>query len=170
MRIPAADLGLMAQHLATHEGVIHQFKQDYMIVQNPSLKKVLYTSITVMRNHVRVMLALIDPNQTGPKHLPDLHEQQQMSFAHVTLTEEEKKIALKARSTSKSMANNNFSSALMMKKANARQTHIEMALQQSKLQGMYDSIIQQAGGEFTPKATSKEQLLTVQNYLHVLNE
>ncbi|MCM3411375.1 hypothetical protein [Metabacillus litoralis] len=169
MRIPAADLGLMAQHLATHEGVIHQFKQDYMIVQNPSLKKMLHTSITVMRSHVRAMLALIDPNQPGPMHLPDLHEQQ-MSFGPVTLTEEEKKIALKARSTSKSMANNNFSSALMMKKANARQTHIEMALQQSKLQGMYDSIIQQAGGEFTPKATSKEQLLTVQNYLHVLNE
>lgn len=169
MRIPAADLGLMAQHLATHEGVIHQFKQDYMIVQNPSLKKVLYTSITVMRNHVRVMLALIDPNQPGPMHLADLHELQ-MSFGPVTFTEEEKKIALKARSTSKSMAKNNFSSALMMKKANVRQTHIEMALQQSKLQGMYDSIIQQAGGEFTPKATSKEQLLTVHNYLHVLNE
>lgn len=169
MRIPSVDLGLMAQHLATHEGVIHQFKHDYMLVTNPALKKVLYTSIAVMRSHVRTMLALIDPNQVGPMNLPEFQEFQ-LNLEATGLTEEEMKIALKARSTSKSMASNNFNSALMMKKQNVRQTHIDMALQQSKLQQMYDRIIKRNEGDFTPKATQKEQLLTIQNYYHVLNE
>ncbi|MBM7604280.1 hypothetical protein JOC75_002253 [Metabacillus crassostreae] len=169
LRLPASDLGLMAEHLAAHEGIINKLKRDYLVIQNPALKQVLYTSITIMRDHVRVMLALIDPQQHSPVHLAQIPINQE-KFVYHNLSEQEKHIALEARSTSMSMASNNFTSALRMKDANTKYVHFKMADQQVKLQGLYNNIVQKTNSDYTPKATEKEQLKTLQHYLHILNE
>ncbi|WP_226670127.1 hypothetical protein [Metabacillus litoralis] len=169
MRLPASDLGLMAEHLAAHEGIINKFKRDYLVIQNPTLKQLLYTSITIMRDHVRVMLALIDPQNNGTVHLANIPIQQE-EFVYHNMSEKEKHVALEARATSKAMASDNFTSALRMKNTNAKHVHVEMAKQQVKLQGLYNEMIQQINGDYTPKATEKEQIKTFQKYFHILKE
>ncbi|MBD8069271.1 hypothetical protein F7888_09775 [Bacillus sp. PS06] len=169
MRLPAVDLGIMAEHLAAHEGMINKFKIYYATVRSPVLKNLLLTHIHTLRDHVRAMLVLIDPNQVGQVHLHQMKDVH-LTLGHEKFTEQEKDITLEARATAKLMANDNFTSALMMKDHHVKHAHIEMALQEEKLQSMYSEVIKQIDGDFTPKVTEKMQLLTLQKYYHVLNE
>jgi hypothetical protein len=169
MTLPAVDLGIMAEHLATHEGMINKLKLYYTKVANPVLKNLLYTHINVLRNHVRIMLVFINPNQKEPIHLHGM-EDVNLTSVYGDFTEQEKDIALELRATAKMMSSANFMSALMMKDPNVKHVHIEMALQDVKLQSMYSEIIKYISGDFTPKVTQEIQLLTFQQYCHVLNE
>ncbi|MFT4416332.1 hypothetical protein ACLM5H_20925 [Fredinandcohnia humi] len=49
-----------------------------------------------------------------------------------------------------------------MKDPHVRHAHIEMAIQEEKLQSMYSEVIKQIDGDFTPKVTEEMQLLTLQ--------
>ncbi|QTM99063.1 hypothetical protein ERJ70_06960 [Sediminibacillus dalangtanensis] len=169
MRLPATDLGIMAEHLATHEGVINKLKIYYATVRNSALRNLLHTHLQVLRNHVRAMLILIDPNQQGPYHLHEM-EDVHLNFGNEQFSEQEKDITLEARATAKLMSSNNFMSALMMNDANVKHVHIEMALQEVRLQSLYSEIVHHINGDFTPKVTEKMQLLTMQKYYHVLGE
>lgn len=169
MRLPSADLGIMAEHLATHEGMINKLKMYSLIVSNSVLKKLIEIHIEVLRRHVKIMLELINPNQIGPFQLNRMEEINLNSNVEA-LSEQEKEISLEARATAKSMAADNFSSALMMQDKYVRLIHIEMALQDVRLQSLYDEIISQANGDFTPKASEQMQLLTLEKYKHVLEE
>ncbi|WP_053360876.1 hypothetical protein [Bacillus sp. FJAT-27251] len=169
MNLPAADLGIMAEHLGTHEGVIHRLKMYYSSVQNPVLKKILELHITVLRDHVRTMLALIDPERTHPVQLQEMGSiNWNMNFGR--LNEYEKKIALDSRSTAKLMGSNNFNSALLMEDANVKNIHLQMSYQDVSLQMMYDHLIQHSSEEFIPRASKEMQRLTLQHYNHVQNE
>ncbi|KRG13956.1 hypothetical protein ACA30_13615 [Virgibacillus soli] len=169
MTLPAIDLGLMTEHLGTHEGMINKLKIYYQTVRNPILKNLLYIHIHVLRNHVRAMLAFIDSNQKGPSHLHSMEDVHQINV-YGSFTEEEKDIVLEARATAKLMASDNFMSALMMEDTNVKHVHIEMALQEVKLQSMYNEVIKYITGDFTPKVTEEMQQLTFQKYYHVLKE
>lgn len=169
MTLPATDLGIMAEHLASHEGMINKLKIYYKTVTNPILKNLLYTHISVLRNHVRAMLALIDLNQKGPFHLHGMDDVHLINV-YGNFTEQEKDITLEARATAKLMASDNFMSALLMKDSNVKHVHIEMALQEVKLQTMYGEIINYITGDFTPKVTKEMQQITLQKYYHILNE
>jgi len=169
MRLPATDLGIMAEHLATHEGMINKFKIYYMTVRNPVLKNLLYRHIHILREHVRVMLEFIDPSKAGQVHLPSLKDIH-LKFGNEQISEQEKDITLEARATAKLMSSNNFMSALMMKDVNVKHAHIEMALQEERFQSLYNQIIKHIDGEFTPKVSEKMQLLTLHKYYHILSE
>lgn len=169
MRLPSVDLGLMAEHLATHEGMISKLKMYYGYVGNAVLKTVIGVHIEVLKRHVRIMLELIDPYQMGPIQLNRMGDIHLNNFVEA-LSEHEKAISLEARATAKSMAADNFTSALLMKDMQVKFIHIEMALQEVKLQSLYNEIIQQINADFTPKATEQMQLQTLEKYKHVLKE
>lgn len=169
LRLPSADLGLMAEHLAVHEGVISKLKSYYMTVNNPVLKSLLEVHVNVLRSHVRVMLSLIDPYQDRAYHLDNV-EKVSVKLDYVELSKQEKDITLEGRSTAMFMASDNFMSAQKMKNSMVKHVHFEMALQDVGLQALYTNVLQQINGDFTPKSTDEMQLLTYKKYYHVMNE
>lgn len=173
MRLPAVDLGLMAEHLPTHEGILNKLKHYLAKVTNADLKDIISLQISVMRAHVKVMLLLINPYQNGYVAVPPLEA---YSGNHYFKEEawgqdpsKNKSIALEARATAKCMANDNFISALMMKNPNVKHAHIEMALQQAFLQERYSQFIQRMGWEFVPHVSVQDQINTYQHFQHILN-
>ncbi|QBP41267.1 hypothetical protein [Paenisporosarcina antarctica] len=169
MNLPAVDLGIMAEHLTTHEGVINRLKMYNKLVRNHMLKKLLDLHLKTLRNHVKTMLALIEPGQTHQVHLPKL-DSFNWDVDFETLEEYEKDIALDTRSTAKLMGSDNFNSALMMKDSNVKNIHIKMAYQNVSMQMMYDHLIMQTQGEFIPRVSNEMQQLTLKHYYHVQNE
>lgn len=169
MNLPAVDLGIMAEHLSTHEGVINKLKMYYSSVQNPMLKNILELNIHTLRNHVKTMLALIDPDQTHKVHLPEMkHFDFHMNAGN--LSESEKNIAFEARSTAKLMGSDNFTSALMMKDPNVKNIHVQMAYQDVSMQMIYDHLIKHTHEEFIPTVSKEMQRMTLQHFKHVQNE
>ncbi|NLP51661.1 hypothetical protein [Bacillus sp. RO1] len=169
MNLPAVDLGIMAEHLSTHEGVINRMKMYDHSVQNPMLKKLLDLHIKTLKNHAETMLALIEPDRTQEIHLPEMDTiVWEGDFGE--LEEYEKDIALDLRSTAKLMGSDNFNSALMMKDYNVKNIHLKMSYQDVTLQVMYDHLIKLAQGEFIPIVSKDMQLLVLNHYYHVLNE
>ncbi|MBT2758796.1 hypothetical protein J7E71_23270 [Mesobacillus foraminis] len=168
MSLPAVDLGIMAEHLSTHKGVIHKLKMYYSTVQNPDLSKLLKLHIKVLRNHVNTMLALINPDRNGEVHLPS------MEIVHLSmgsaLSEMEKDIVLEARATAKLMGSDNFNSALMMKDTNVKNVHLQMSYQDVTMQMLYGNLLKAMNGEFVPKVSKEMQRLTFEKYQHVQNE
>lgn len=59
--LPATDLGLMAEHLTAHKGIINKLEVYHEKVTNSKLKEIIALQTDMMRVHVKVMLALINP-------------------------------------------------------------------------------------------------------------
>src|SRR5690625_5468491 len=72
--LPAVDLGLMADHLIAHEGVINKLELYQTKVTNATLKEIIVSHTSVMRDHVRVMLALINPYLNEHLELTPINE------------------------------------------------------------------------------------------------
>src|SRR5699024_10205933 len=139
--LPAIDLGLMAEHLAAHEGIINKLVFYQTKVTNAILKEVIELHASVMREHVRVMLSLINPYQNDYVDLAPLSEH----MRHYNLIAKEQRtngmdkwIALEGHTTAQSMSNENYVSALMMKNQHVRTIHVQMALQQLEIQDKYE--------------------------------
>ncbi|MDF0728111.1 hypothetical protein PY093_15685 [Cytobacillus sp. S13-E01] len=172
MALPAIDVGLMDEHLTTHEGIINKLKYYHSIVNHPDLKHIINLQIIVMQDHVRVMLGLLDPNRNqwitlSPIDLSDGHNQH-IEKGNTSNTSLHKPIAIEARSTAKFMANSNFTSALMMKDPNVKHIHFEMAIQQATLERNYNDFIKKMGWEHPPKVTKETQVFTIQKHQHLL--
>ncbi|MFN2745773.1 MULTISPECIES: hypothetical protein [unclassified Bacillus (in: firmicutes)] len=167
MILPAVDLGLMAEHLSTHKGMLHKLKGYYSRATNAELKEIIGLQINVMRMHVKVMLQLINPyNQNSPEVTP-LHALSDDPFRKKTgepATAHDHAIALEARASAKNMAGDNFFSALLMKDNHVRNAHIQMALQQASLQEMYSRLIKRMGLGYTPHASINAQIGTYQHF------
>ncbi|UOQ93983.1 spore coat protein [Halobacillus shinanisalinarum] len=174
MTLPATDLGLMAEHLSTHEGMLNKLKYYHTEVTNTELKQIIDLQIEVMRTHVKVMLMLINPYQNEYVEVPPLEfytgNQYRREEAWGRNTLNNKSIALEARAGAKSMADNNFVSALMMKDPNVRHAHIEMALQQAAFQERYGELIKRMGWAFVPHVSVQDQINTYQHFQHILNK
>lgn len=172
MTLPATDLGLMAEHLSTHEGMLNKLKYYHNKVTNAELKEVIGLQINGMRAHVRVMLMLINPYQDEYVEVPPLEANTRNQYHREKTwgqnTLDNKSIALEARASAKCMANENFVSALMMKNSNAKHAHIEMALQQATLQEMYGEFIKKMGWAFVPHVSEEDQINTYQHFQHIL--
>ncbi|QOR67338.1 hypothetical protein IM538_04145 [Cytobacillus suaedae] len=169
MRLAAVDLGIMAEHLATHEGMISKLKRYHAEVSNPILKHLLHSQIYILKSHVQAMLALIDPRYQGQVSIPRVDEVP-LNLQNQTFTEQEIDTTLEVRAMSKLMAGDNFMSALMMKDKNVKHIHVQMAEQEEKFQSMYNEIIKYVNADYVPKASEQEQLETLKKYYHVLNE
>ncbi|MGD6965885.1 hypothetical protein ACQCVP_05615 [Rossellomorea vietnamensis] len=168
MKLPAIDLGLMAEHLTAHEGVIFKLQTYYQNVQNPLLKRVLKSHIDTLQVHVAVMISLIDPNRIHKVQLPEISE---ILFTETLgeLQPWEKNIALEGSFTAKSMGTNNFNSAAMMKDENVKNIHLQMSYQDIHFQKMYNKLITASDGGFVPMASEDMQWMTVQKYQHLLS-
>jgi hypothetical protein len=168
MKLPAIDLGLMAEHLAAHEGVIFKLKIYHQNVQNTALKSTLRVHIDILKSHVAAMLLLIDPTTVQKVQIPDIQHSIQEPIGN--LLPWEKDIALESRTTAKLMGTDNFNSAALMKNDNVKSIHTKMANQDIQLQKMYNKIVAAANADYVPMASIEEQWMTLQKYQHVMNE
>lgn len=169
MNLPAVDLGIMAEHLSTHEGVINRLKLYNKMIKNDMLKNLVEMHLEMLRTHVTTMLALIEADRTEKVHLPELGSINWDADVG-TLVEYEKDIALDTRSTTKLMGSDNYNSALMMKDPSVKNIHLKMSYQNISLQVMYDHLLKLAHGEFIPRVSKEMQQMTLQHYNHVKNE
>jgi signal transduction histidine kinase len=155
MRIPAADLGLMTEHLQSHEGEINKLHLYRDLIANPALYANLQSHMHMLQTHALVMLELINPARNGYVALPALQLREQMTYS--SLTPQEQELLLELRSTAKMMGNVNYQSAQMMKDSNVRHVHLLMAYQNSMLQDAYTRLLQQTEGELIPLADMTSQ-------------
>lgn len=169
MNLPAADLGIMAEHLPAHEGTISKLMIFKDIVDNQELKKLIQINIEMLRDHVRAMLELIDPNRKREVMLAEISDIQ-ISTENLNLSEQEKEIVFETRSVSKLMGSNNFNSALMMKDMDVKNIHIQMAYQDVRMQVLYNMVVEHVNGDFTPRVTEAMQSKTYEKYKHILKE
>lgn len=169
MNLPAVDLGIMAEHLPTHEGVISKLKIFNEIVENQELKKLIQLNIQMLREHVRAMLELIDPNRKREVKLAEMSDIQ-INTDKLKLSEQEKEIILETRSGSKLMGSNNFNSALMMKDMNVKNIHIQMAYQDVRMQMLYNMVVEHVDADFTPRVSEEMQAKTHDKYKHILKK
>lgn len=175
MSLPAIDLGLMAEHLTAHEGIINKLELYQTKVTIVSLKKIIVSQTNMMRDHVRVMLALINPNQKN-EYVELSPINKYLGFYHMQTAEgqnnspRDKWIALDGHTTAKNMSNNNYGSALMMQDPYVRNIHVQMALQQFEMLYIYGEIIARMGWMFTPHASTHEQFNTFQHYEYILDQ
>lgn len=170
--LPTIDLGLMAEHLSAHEGILNKLALYETKVTNTVLKEIIILQINVMQSHVKAMLALINPDHSGYVELPHLNEYNINGYWQVLKEsghfDNNKWIALESYNTAKSMSNENYISSLMMKNQNVRIIHAQMALQQFALQSKYAELIKEMGWAFVPYATVQEQINTYQHYQYIL--
>ncbi|KAB8139207.1 hypothetical protein F9U64_01655 [Gracilibacillus oryzae] len=172
--LPAIDLGIMAEHLSAHEGIINKLNVYHEKATNIELKEIIAFQGNMMRIHVKVMLALINPHYNDYVEVPDLsvysgNGYYQRDNKH-WVDYDNKWIALEAHSTAKLMSNENYISAIMMKDKNARNAHVEMALQQLEAQKRYSEFINRMGWTFVPHVSVQDQVNTYQHFQHMLNQ
>ncbi|WP_053220128.1 hypothetical protein [Virgibacillus senegalensis] len=165
--LPAADLGIMAEHLSAHKGIIHKLNVYQRMVQSPQLKKIIRQQANAMQGHVHIMLAFIDPAYHEPIEVPPLYvfeEKGYENWQNGEAGENDQWIALEVHSTAKQMADDNFSSALMMKDMAVRNAHVEMALQQTELLRRYDAFLEEMGWMYVPLSDIKSQQDTYRHF------
>lgn len=162
--LPATDLGLMAEHLTAHKGIINKLEVYHEKVTNSKLKEIIALQTDMMRVHVKVMLALINPYHEEYVEVPPLHTFRASYYPQAMVDYDNKWIALEAHTTAKTMSNTNYVSALMMKNTNVRNAHVEMALQQLAVMEKYAEFINQMGWAFVPHVSTQDQVNTYHHF------
>ena len=170
MIIPAIDLGLMADHLSVHEGVIAKLKFYRTKVHHLELKSIIEEQLSMMRQHIRVMLTLIYPHQNENPYTSNDRGDRDKNENDEDGVLKDKHIALEAHATANFMAQNNFISAIMMKDSNVKHVHFNMAWQQVYISGKYEHFIRNMGWSKPPMASAQEQFRTFQLNQHLLKE
>lgn len=158
--LKTVDVGLMANHLPAHKGVISRLELYMRITKDQQLASVLSKQIGTMKNHVQVMNQLLSPNGNTNVILPPIPQNtpvysNQGNFLEVEI--EDKDIALDAHFTATAMANENFTSANNMKNPNVKQIHLGMGMQQSDIAEQHELLVKQRGWLTHPDATASEQ-------------
>jgi hypothetical protein len=171
MILKSIDLSLMAEHLMTHKGLLNKLEAFYCTVQENTLKQIIYEQYLLMRNHVKVMISLMDPEQNEKITVSSLNQIDpvEIQCPKENLLMNEQTVALELRNTAKTMAHDNFSSALRMKAPNVRNIHIHMALQQTVLQDRYNHFIKEKMWEVTPESLLQQQKDTLQSFKAVFH-
>jgi hypothetical protein len=171
MILKAIDLSLMSEHLTTHKGVLKKLAYYYCSVKNPLLKQTIYEQFLIMRNHVYVMLKLMDPEHNEGVSVPALKQVElvDISCPNSILRLGDKNILLEAHNTAKSMALDNFSSALKMKASNVKSIHVQMALQQAQLEERYSELGKKMGLNQSPYTSAEEQINTIKQFEHLFH-
>ncbi|RPF50381.1 hypothetical protein [Aquisalibacillus elongatus] len=170
-RLPSVDLGLMAEHLTAHEGVLNKLHYYESLATLPKLKEILALQNSIMQSHVDVMLKFMDPQFNQPVTVPPISVYQDITLNNIQYSDDytNKWITLEAHNTARSMANTNYVSALMMKDPDVKNAHIEMSLQQTNIQEQYANLISMMNWSFVPHSSLKNQLQTYQFYNDVFN-
>ena len=154
------DVGLMANHLPVHQAVIKRLELYLKVVENQQIAEVIQKQVKVMNNHVQTMNQLLSPNQNQVMlpPIPSTSIQRQSNGAQtLTLNMTEKDIVIDCHFTASSMAKENFISAEAMKDRNVKNIHSEMALQQSKIAEIFETIMVQMSWVNHPDASAQER-------------
>lgn len=171
MLLPSTDTGLITSHLESHDGLIKKVKMHLKEVENPVLHHLLNVKLKTMQSHVSVMLEMINPDKNDFSEVPPLED--------LSSSEEKKKkvanemeihLALEAKTTTQSMAMDNFISALKMKNPEVKMTHVEMALQQLQLLIEVTKFLKENEAEVTPFSSPEEQQKVLEHFKHMRNE
>ncbi|WP_019153638.1 hypothetical protein [Robertmurraya massiliosenegalensis] len=152
------DVGLMANHLPAHKGVIHRLEIYENNTKDLQLNVILKKQIIIMENHVKVMNQLL--NQTPNIVLPPIPQDVPMNNNHTMKPDtmfEDSSVALDVHFTATAMAKENFLSASNMKDPQAKKLHVEMALQQLEIAKQYEMLAQQLGWLTHPNASDMER-------------
>jgi hypothetical protein len=154
------DVGLMANHLSAHKGVISRLELYTKHAKEQQLVVILQKQIGIMKNHVEVMNQLLNPNQNNNLNLPPIPlnvpiYQNQSNQLDIGI--DDRNMALDAHFTATAMANDNFVSATNMKDPQVKRIHVEMALQQSDIANLHENLAHQLGWLTHPNATSIQQ-------------
>ncbi|MDC3414038.1 spore coat protein [Aquibacillus sp. 3ASR75-11] len=159
--LKTVDVGLMANHLAAHKGIIKKLEFYAASTQNKQLSMLIEQQAGLMKNHVTTMNNLLNPNQMSQATLPPIPKAQGQNHANMSgstsIGLKDPDIAMDAHFTATAMANDNFTSAMNMKDPQVKKIHIEMALQQSHIAEQLEMMGNQNGWMSHPSATSMEQ-------------
>lgn len=85
-----------------------------------------------------------------------------------TENKKELHLALEVKTTTQSMAINNFISALKMKNPDVEMAHVEMALQQFQLLMGVTEFIEENGAGVTPFSNAEEQHKVLEHFIPML--
>ncbi|AQQ54613.1 hypothetical protein [Planococcus lenghuensis] len=174
MLLPAADLGLISSHLSSHDGIIRKTKMQLKKVENPVLKQLFDAQLEALRNHVAVMLEMIDPDKEDFAEVPSVDKLSGDSKAKKKDAETGRKLeihlALEAKATAQQMAVDNMFSAMKMKEPKVKQAHLDMAHQQVELAKGITAFLKENNAEVTPVSSAEEQKKVLDHFKHMKKE
>lgn len=157
--LKTVDVGLMANHLPAHNGVISRLELYMNYAKEQQLVQILQKQIGMMKHHVQVMNQLLNLNQNNNVVLPPIPQNVPLHTNELNKNYfgiDDRDMALDAHFTATAMANDNFISATNMKNPQVKRIHIEMALQQSNIADQLGMLAQQLGWITHPNATNYE--------------
>lgn len=173
MLLPATDMGLIAEHLSAHDGLIAKIKMHEKKVESDELKYILNKKLDVLRSHVRLMMGMLDPAKSDFEEFPTLDElpSGNQSVGKVKNGSQlDKHIALETKKAAESMALDNLVSALKMKDPKVKHAHVQFALQEIEIVKDVTEILKEMGAEITPLGTEEEQQKILKHFEHILKE
>ncbi|WP_117149258.1 hypothetical protein [Paraliobacillus zengyii] len=81
MLLPIIDVGLMNEHLSTHEGLLGKLDLYQTESSATYLKKIVTIQQTLLKTHIRVMLELLNPSNENWIELPNINLEEELSFS-----------------------------------------------------------------------------------------
>ncbi|MFZ3579927.1 hypothetical protein [Virgibacillus sp. DJP39] len=171
MILKMIDLSLMAEHLPVHKAEMDKLASYICSIQDPEIKKVATEQYMIMQNHVKVMVALMDPvqNETIGINYLNNWEPVQLNCQQFSLGMSQENILTELKTFTETMANKNFNSGLRMKAENVRNIHIHMALQQVMVLNRYIILTDKFIKDTAPESSRKEQEATMQTFKNMFN-
>lgn len=159
MILKMIDLSLMANHLKVHKAELAKLRNIICTVPNQKIKQVATEQYMIMKNHVYVMIALMNPNQNESVSVESLHhwELPQFDCDQTCSGVDEKDTLIDLQSSADFMAQNNFQSALRMQADNVRNIHFHMAFQQTMIFNKYVALIKELTEDTAPESSLKKQ-------------
>ncbi len=171
MILKMIDLSLMAEHLPVHKAELDKLASYICTIQDSEIKRAATEQYMIMENHVKVMIALMDPVQNETISIEDLHKWEPVQFScqqnDIGMSEEN--ILKELATSAESMANKNFNSGLRMKAENVRNIHIHMALQQSTMLNRYNALMNKFIKDTAPVSSRREQEETMETFKKMFN-
>ncbi|WP_028784596.1 hypothetical protein [Thalassobacillus devorans] len=171
MILKMIDLSLMAEHLPVHKAELDKLASYICNIQNTEVKQVATEQYMVMRNHVKVMVALMNPVQNENIGVNDLHKWEPVEInchqSSIGISQDDMLIELAA--SAETMANKNFNSGLRMKADNVRNIHVHMALQQMMILNRYIALMDKLTKNTAPESSRIEQEETYHTFKNMFN-
>ncbi|SFF80413.1 hypothetical protein SAMN05216353_109110 [Halobacillus alkaliphilus] len=171
MILKMIDLSLMAEHLPVHKAELDKLALFICSIQDPEIKQVATEQYMIMQNHVKVMIALMNPVQNEAIGVSDLQKWEPVTFncKQNSIGMAQENILIELKTSAETMANKNFNSGLRMKAENVRNIHIQMALQQTMILNRYSDLMNKLIKDTAPESSREEQEETVQTFKNLFN-
>lgn len=167
MLLPIIDVGLMNEHLSTHEGLLGKLEL-YLIESSATyLNKIITIQQTLLKTHIQVMLELLNPSNEKWIELPSINLEKKLTFSWPVYSDFDvltKRITLELQSTAKSMAHTNFNAALMMKNKNVKHVHYQMAVQQATYMNFISAFVTEKDWAPSINATQATQRKVIEHF------